>query len=111
VSLSVKSGSIEELAAITSVAENRGARKTEQRQFDIVSKHVDELVVVEGDEAITSLLEVLREEKILVEPASSCSLAALSSGKIQIDLGQRIAVIMCGGNVALERVCQWMQII
>ncbi len=107
-SLSVQSGRIEELPAITSIAESLGARKTEQRQFDIVSKYVDELIVVEDSEAIASLLEVLQQEKILVEPASSCSLAALTSGKIRTNLGKRVAVIMCGGNIATERVCRWI---
>ena len=106
-SLSVNAGRIEELPAITSIADSLGARKTEPRQFDIISKHVDELIVVDDNEAIASLLELLNEEKLLVEPATSCSLAALTSGRIKTNLGKQLAVIMCGGNIALERVCQW----
>lgn len=107
--LSVQAGHIIELPKITSIADTLGAPRTEQRQFEIVSKYVKELVVVEDQEAISSLLELLSEEKLLVEPASSCSLAALNSEKIQAHLGQRVGVIMCGGNIALDRVCQWLQ--
>lgn len=108
-SLSVEAGKIIELEEVTSVAaDSLGAPRTEARQFAIVSKYVDELIVMNDDETIAALLELLKEEKILVEPASSCTLAALNSGKIRSDLGKNVVAIMCGGNVAVERVCEWL---
>jgi len=106
-SLSIKANKIVELPAITSIAESLGARKTEARQFDIISHYLDELIVVEDREAIKALLSLLNEEKILVEPASSCTIAALDCGRIKSDLGKQIVAIICGGNVSLERVCKW----
>jgi threonine dehydratase len=108
-SLSIEAGKIVELDEVKSVAaDSLGAPRTEARQFAIVSKYVDELIVMNDDDTIEALLELLREEKILVEPASSCTLAALNSGKIRSDLGTNVVAIMCGGNVAVERVCEWL---
>lgn len=102
-----RAGRIVELPAITSVAETLGARKTEQFQFDTVMRHVCDLVTVSDDAAIRALLQILDREKILTEPATSCSLAALLEGRIPFQPGERIVVILCGGNVTLERVAAW----
>ncbi|MCS7212551.1 MAG: threonine/serine dehydratase [Chloroherpetonaceae bacterium] len=107
--LSRAAGRIVELPAITSVAESLGARKTGQRQFEIITNYVEDLVVVSDEEAIQSLLELLQEEKLLVEPAASCCIAALLTKKIPVQKGETIVAIMCGANVALERVVEWYE--
>ncbi len=104
---SVAAGRIVELAAITSIAETLGARRTGSAQFQIVSRYVSELAVVPDAEAIGSLLELLREEKLLVEPAASCSVAALTTGKIKVRSGENVVVVLCGGNVLLDKVLEW----
>jgi threonine dehydratase len=102
-----KAGRIIELPAITSIAETLGARKTQPAQFDIVSRHASKLVTVSDDEAIAALLEILEHEKLLTEPATSCSVAALVNGKIAIHPGEAIVVVLCGANIALENVHEW----
>ena len=102
-----KAGRIVELPAITSIAETLGARKTEVRQFEIVSKHVSDLVTVSDDSAIRALLEILEMEKLLTEPATSCSVAALTTGRIAIRPHENVVVVLCGANVTLENVRRW----
>ena len=104
---SLKAGKVVELPAITSVADSLGARKTTERQFEIVSKYADGVAVVTDEEAIASLLEVLAQDKILVEPATACSLAALTNKKIKVQPDETIVVVMCGANIALEKVIGW----
>ncbi len=105
---SARAGHIVELTAITSIAETLGARKTGQRQFDIITRHASELVTVSDRQAIDALLEILAEEKLLTEPATSCSVAALLAGKITITPGENIVVVLCGANAGLSRVAGWM---
>lgn len=105
---SVAAGEIVELPAITSIAESLGARRTTERPFEIVRRYASDLVTVTDDEAIRALVEVLRHEKLLVEPATSCCLAALSGGTIALQPGERVAVILCGANVSLDKVAQWI---
>lgn len=102
-----KAGHIVELAKITSIAETLGARKTEPRHFDIVTRNVSDLVTVTDDQAIRALLELLAEEKLLTEPATSCSVAALLEKKVTVRTGENIVVVLCGANIALDRVCHW----
>ena len=106
-SKSLQAKKIIELPAITSVAESLGAKKTEQRQFDIVSQYVDSVAVVSDEAAIRSLLEVLEYEKMMIEPAASCVLAALTAGRIPIKAGETIVAVVCGANISHARVCEW----
>lgn len=104
---SVTAGRIVELPAITSIAETLGARKTGSVQFDIVANLVPELAVVPDAAAIESLLQLLREDKLLVEPAASCAVAALVTGKIRVRPGEDVVVVLCGANVSLDSVLGW----
>jgi threonine dehydratase len=104
---SVKAGRIVELESITSIAETLGARRTASTQFEIVSRHVSELAVVPDAAAIDALLELACEEKLLVEPATSCSLAALLTGATKIRPHENIVVVLCGANVSLDKVLEW----
>jgi threonine dehydratase len=106
---SIVAGRIVELPAITSIAETLGARKTGPAQLRMVATLVRELAVVTDAEAIESLLQLLREDKLLVEPAASCSVAALSTGKIRVRAGENVVVVLCGANVSLDRVLEWSQ--
>jgi threonine dehydratase len=106
-SRSVAAGRIVELPAITSIAETLGARRTGKVQFEIVSRHVSELAVVPDSAAIAALLEILAEEKLLVEPAASCSVAALATGRIRVRSGENVVVVLCGANVSPDQILEW----
>lgn len=102
-----QAGKIVELPAITSIAETLGALKTEQTQFNIVSRYVADLVTVSDEAAIRALLEILDREKLLTEPAASCSVAALLEGRIRLKPGENVVIILCGANIGLDRVRIW----
>ncbi len=106
---SVQAGTIVELPAITSIAMSLGARRTEQPQFDLVSQYAEDVVVVSDEMAVNALTELLNEEKLLIEPAASCTLAALTHGKIQVKPDANVAVVLCGANVTLENVLEWQK--
>jgi threonine dehydratase len=102
-----KAGKIVELAAITSIAETLGARKTGKTQFDIVTQHAADVVTVSDESAIRALLRLVQQEKLLAEPAASCSLAALLEGRIPVKPGENVVVVLCGANVTLEQTHAW----
>jgi threonine dehydratase len=103
-----RAGRIIELPAITSLAETLGARKTEPAQFDIVMRHVTDLVTVSDASAVSALVEILETEKLLTEPAASCSVAALIEGMIGTKSRENIIVVLCGANVASTNLCNWI---
>ena len=59
-----------------------------------------ESVLVE-DAAITGAQHLIwRSHRLLVEPAGATALAALTSGAYVPEPGERVAVLVCGGNIA-----------
>lgn len=103
-----KAGKIVELPKITSIADTLGARKTEPRQFEIITRNASEIVTVPDELAIRALVEILREEKLLTEPATSCSVAALLDGQVKVRPGENVVVVLCGANIAIDQVSQWV---
>jgi len=99
---SIHAGKIITLLAITSIADSLGAKAVAEKTFQMTQKNVDELFTVTDAEALEALQEILKEEKQLVEPAASCSLAALTTGKIKNIAGKNIVVLLCGGNFQVE---------
>ena len=104
---SFRQGQITTLPSITSIANTLGARTPGERHFEIMRQYAADIVAVTDAQAVDALLDILDNEKILVEPAMSCSLAALTAGDIPVSPGENIVVIVCGGNVTLSDVQMW----
>lgn len=90
---------------VSGVAANAlGARRIGSICFDLAQQqrqagHLTSLTVT--DAAITAAQTALwRERRLLVEPAGATALAALISGAYQPAAGERVAVLLCGGNIA-----------
>jgi threonine dehydratase len=86
---------------VSGVAANAlGARRIGEICFDLArDQGIDSTLVT--DEAITAAQQALWQEmRQLVEPAGATALAALMSGAYRPDPGERIAVLVCGGNIA-----------
>ena len=104
---SFRNGCVTALPAITSIANTLGALAPGARHFDIMSRYAEDIFAVSDAAAVAALVDILGNEKLLVEPAMSCCIAALSSGMIPIAPGENIVVIVCGGNVSLADVLRW----
>lgn len=77
-----------------------GARKVGEIPFRIAREHVAEAVLV-SDEAIVEARQRLWESlRIVAEPGGVASLAALLSSAYVPAEGERVCVIICGGNTA-----------
>lgn len=69
--------------------------------FPIILKHVNDIVTV-SEEGITNAMRLIWERmKIIVEPSSAVTLAAIMEGKINVR-GRKTGIILSGGNVDLE---------
>ena len=84
---------------VSGVAANAlGARRIGQIAFDLAR---DIPCVTVSDGAITAAQQCLwQEARQLVEPAGATALAALLSGAYTPAPGERVAVLICGGNIA-----------
>lgn len=86
---------------VSGVAANAlGARRIGRICYDLARRHNAQSVLV-NDTAITTAQTALwQERRLLVEPAGATALAALMSGAYRPEPGERVAVLLCGANVA-----------
>jgi threonine dehydratase len=85
------------------VADGLAAPVAGAMTLEAVQRYVDGLVLVTDDEILSAMRDLLTYAKLLVEPAGAAGLAALLSGKSKFKAGAKVAVIISGGNVDLER--------
>jgi threonine dehydratase len=74
-----------------------------ERVFPIVQRHVDRVVLV-ADEAIRAAQEALWQTiRIVAEPGGAAAFAALLSGRYRPAPGERVGIVVSGGNtVAID---------
>ncbi|MHA6264198.1 threonine/serine dehydratase [Arenibacterium sp. CAU 1754] len=86
---------------VSGVAANAlGARRIGSICFDLAVQTGAQSVLV-SDQAITAAQHALwRERRQLVEPAGATALAALMSGAYRPAPGEKVAVLVCGANIA-----------
>ncbi|EEX09353.1 threonine dehydratase [Ruegeria lacuscaerulensis ITI-1157] len=85
--------------SVSGIAANAlGARRIGDICFGLAQGMTSVLV---SDDAITEAQQRLwQAHRILVEPAGATALAALISGVYTPEPGERVAVLVCGGNIA-----------
>jgi threonine dehydratase len=91
----------------TSIARTLGAPFATERTMAAARAFLDEIVVVSDRDAVAELLWLLQNERVLVEPAAACVLAAAMMRRAAFGPGARVGLILCGSNVALEDVAAW----
>ena len=76
------------------------------RPYALFRRHVDDVVTVSERAIVEAMRIALEDLRLLVEPSSAVPIAALIAGRIGAP-GQRIGVIVSGGNVDLS-VCPFL---
>jgi threonine dehydratase len=86
---------------VSGVAANAlGARRIGQICFDLAQDQGTQVVSV-PDSAIVEAQRLLwQSHRLLVEPAGACALAALRCGAYCPEPDERVAVLICGGNIS-----------
>ena len=77
-------------------------------QQDQMRHHVAKVASVTDAQILETMEWLFRYQKQVVEPSGACALAALLCGEVQ-PVGQRVGVILSGGNVSLERFTELLQ--
>jgi threonine dehydratase len=74
--------------------------------FAIIRRYVDDIVTVSEQAIISAMRTIWETMKIIVEPSAAVPYAAIQEAKIDVG-GQRVGIILTGGNVDLEAL-PWM---
>ena len=103
---SINAGKLVTLPAIESIAKTLGARQTTPEIFEYMQKRLSGSFAISDKKAVQAMLDMLNHEKLLVEPATSCIIAALDS----VDLhGKCVVIVVCGSNVSFEELLKWTE--
>jgi threonine dehydratase len=103
----LEAGRVVELPKITSIAHTLGAPAVSNRTLALAQEYLESVTVVPDREAIFALGYLLEREKVLTEPASSCTLAAAEKLREHFSSHQQVVLVLCGGNVALSDLLEY----
>lgn len=106
---SLAAGRLVELTEITSIARTLGAPRVCPFTFDVVRQLVEEVLVVDDADTLAALEFLLERTKYLVEPAAACCLVAAERHRGTFQPGEKVVLLMCGGNIALADLIRYRQ--
>ena len=92
-----------------SIADGLGAPYAGSWTLPLAASLLDGIVTLPDEEILGGLRFALERTKQVVEPAGAAALAALLFGRIPIATGDRVVVILSGGNVDLTRIPEFLE--
>ena len=97
--LSLQKGEIVSTPQSHSIADGLLPTAPGQLTFPIMQQHLESIVLVTDEELAAATRFMLLRLKLLVEPSGAAPIAALLAGKVPNVAGQKIGVVLSGGNV------------
>jgi threonine dehydratase len=79
-------------------ADSLAPKQVGQIMFPIAQKHVQEALLVTDDQILEAQKKLWETMRIAAEPGGAAAFAALLSGRYQPQPGERVGVVVCGGN-------------
>jgi threonine dehydratase len=104
---SLKQGGPVTVEAEATIADGIRVKRTGTLTFPLIRDLVQEVVLVQEPEILDAVLLLLERKKVLAEGAGAVPLAALLSGATAIPPGEKVVLVISGGNVdtfLLERI-------
>lgn len=97
---SLKSGMLQKFDTTNTIAD--GLRTTlSDRTFAIIKKNVDDILTVSDESIIRAMRTIWERMNIIIETSCAVPVAAILEKKIDIS-GQKVGIILTGGNVDLD---------
>lgn len=83
-------------------ADSLAPRQVGQQMFPIAQRYVREVILVTDDEILDAQHRLWESLRVLAEPGGAAAFAALLSGRYKPEAGERVGVVICGGNANLR---------
>ena len=77
-----------------------------QVTFPLVQQHVDDMMTVEDDDLVRTMVFVWTRMKLVVEPTGVLGLAAVYNHRYAV-AGKRVGAVISGGNVDIGQAAAW----
>jgi threonine dehydratase len=101
VTRSFYSGTLQSVHNPDTIADGARTHSAGKVTFALILHHVHDMLTVTDEELLRSMFYLWERMKIVVEPTGALAAAALLEGKLDAR-GQRIGIIISGGNVDLK---------
>ncbi len=95
---SLAAGRVVELKEITTTVPTMAARKTEEINFEIIRRHVDEVVLVSDEEMRAAAKFLWFESGLAVDLSGAAAVAALQTGRVRAEAGRKTCALVCGAG-------------
>ncbi|HLX35155.1 MAG TPA: threonine/serine dehydratase [Candidatus Limnocylindrales bacterium] len=92
-----------------SVADGLNGPYAGERNIAAVQAFVEQVVVIDDATILAGMRFALERTKQVVEPAGAAGLGALLTGQIPIHDGERVCVILSGGNLDLTKLADYLE--
>lgn len=96
-----------DVEALPTIADGIRVKRTGDLTYPAIRDLVERVVLVHEQEIVDAMLHLLERKKVLSEGAGAAALAALLSGSIPCRKGEKVVLVISGGNVdtfLLERI-------
>ena len=94
------------LDSINTIADGLSAPFIGKKNFEIVQKHIDQLITVSDKEIIETMWLIFERTKLFVEPSAAAGLAPILFDKYKLPINSKAMFILCGGNIDKEKLIQ-----
>ncbi|MEC8147720.1 MAG: threonine ammonia-lyase, biosynthetic [Pseudomonadota bacterium] len=85
-------------------ADGAAVKKVGQKNYDIVEKYVDEILLVSVDEICAGIKDIFEEKRVVLEPAGALSIAGAKQFLLERKLHSKNIVCVCSGaNINFDR--------
>ena len=102
--LALKAGRPVDSPAGGIAADSLAPRQVGQQMFPIAQSFVQSSLLVTDEEILDAQKRLWEATRIIAEPGGATAFAALLSGRYQPESGERVGVIVCGGNTEKDKV-------
>jgi threonine dehydratase len=95
---SLAAGRVVTLREITTKVPTLAAGRTDEVNFEIVQRHVEEIVLVSDEEMEEAARWLWFESGLAVDLSGAASVAALLAGRVKAEAGRRVCALVCGAG-------------
>ena len=103
---SFASGRVERVPVPETICDGARTTHVSELTLALIRRYASELVTADDAQVVRAMRFLWERVKLVVEPTGALAAAALLSGRVQLP-GQRVGVILSGGNVDLAQAAQW----
>ena len=79
-------------------ADSLAPKRVGEHGFPIVQRHVEQVILVTDEQIRAAQEQLWQVLRVVAEPGGAASFAALLSGRYRSQAGERVGVLVCGGN-------------